>query len=325
MKILLTCKHLQKRVSDFSGLFEKAGIEAIVPEVKGQQLDADEMLSLIEGIDGIIAGDDIINKKVIDAGKASKLKAIVKWGIGVDGIDLVHARSVGMPVFNTPGCFSEEVADVAYSHLLMLARHTMKMHNIIMDNGWQNISGTTLAGKTVGVVGLGSIGLGVARRAGGFGLDILGYDVRPCDQETLDSIKIRQTDLPELLAKSDIVIICCALTPENAGLFCKDTFDQMKDGVIVINVSRGGLINEPDLCDALESGKVKAAGLDVFAAEPLPADARIRNYADRCTFSAHSGSNTVEAVNRINAMTVDILLNQLLPDHAVDFTPNKLT
>src|SRR5918996_3928198 len=121
---LITCPHLQRSFDRFESEYEQLGVTPVLPEVRGQHLGAPAMASLIKGVDAVIAGDDVIDADVLEAGKASNLRAVIKWGVGTDAIDTATATRLDLPVFNTPGVFADEVADLAFSHLLMLARRT---------------------------------------------------------------------------------------------------------------------------------------------------------------------------------------------------------
>ncbi|MFD0987446.1 phosphoglycerate dehydrogenase [Methyloligella solikamskensis] len=321
-KALLSCLHLQRNFEDFRHIYEEAGVEPVLPEVAGQQLAADEMRKHIVGMDCVIAGDDEIDASVLDAGKESGLKAVIKWGIGTDSIDKPHASRIGIPVFNTPGVFANEVADLGLSLFLNLTRGTHLMHNSIAEGGWRKIEGRSLTGLTAGVLGLGSIGLAIADRARSFGMHPVGYDVRQLSDEELGRHAIEQLPLDDVLARADALFVACNLTPENRHMLSREAFGKMKPGAYIVNVARGPLIDEAALADALQSGHIGGAGLDVFENEPLPADSRLRTF-ENCVFSTHNGSNTREAVARINQMTTEILLHVLGLAEAT-FEPNRV-
>jgi D-3-phosphoglycerate dehydrogenase len=321
-KAHITCLHLQRRFDDFRPRYDALGVEPVLPKIDGQQLDAAAMRSAIIGMDAVIAGDDQIDASVLEAGKASALKAVIKWGIGTDGIDKPKAKELGIPVFNTPGTFSNEVADLAMSLLLNVVRETHLMHQSIMGGGWLKVPGRSLVGMKAGIIGLGSIGLGIARRAVAFGMDVSGYDVRPLPADVLSSQSVTQVGLDELFASSDVILIACDLTPANRHLLNADAFARMKTGAYIVNVSRGPLIDEAALCAALASGKIAGAGLDVFEVEPLPKESPLRGFKS-CVFSTHNGSNTLEAVARVNQMTTDILFHALGLE-TISFTPNRV-
>ena len=194
----------------------------------------------------------------------------------------------------------------------------------MLDGGWDQIQGRTLAGMTAGIVGLGSVGSAIARRAAAFGMHVIGYDIRAIPSADLAAPGLRQAALDAVYADSDVVFLACELTPQNHHLVSGAEFDAMKDGVLIVNVARGGLIDQPALVEAMGAGKVAGAGLDVFESEPLPRDDPLRAFSDRCVFSPHNGSNTAEAVARTNRITTDILFDVLGLKKAERFTPNRV-
>lgn len=317
-KALLTCRHLQGRLDQLRPQYEALGVEIVSPRFEGQQLDAAAMRALIVDVDAAILGDDIVDAGVLEAGKASRLKAIVKWGVGTDSIDTVTAQRLGIPVYNTPGVFADEVADLAMALLLGVWRRTHEMNAAIRVGAWQRLEGRTLAGKKAGVIGLGSIGRAIVQRVQAFGMAAVGCDVH--DMAEMGDV---QVPLQTLLRESDAILLACNLTAENRHLLNDAAFAAMKPGVVIVNVSRGPLIDEGALVSALKSGKVVGAGLDVFEQEPLPLDSSLRAF-DQCVFTAHAGSSTAEAVVRINQMTTDILFHELGLKPKLDFTPNRV-
>ncbi|ODA68676.1 Phenyllactate dehydrogenase [Methyloligella halotolerans] len=221
-KALLSCLHLQRNFNDFRHIYDEAGVEPVLPDVPGQQLAADEMRRHIAGVDCVIAGDDEIDAAVLDAGKASGLKAVIKWGIGTDSIDKAHAARIGIPVFNTPGVFANEVADLGLSLFLNLTRGTHLMHNSVAEGGWRKIEGRSLTGMTAGVLGLGSIGLAIADRARAFGMHPVGFDVRQLSDEELGRHAIEQLPFDDVLARADVIFVACNLTPENRHMLSRE-------------------------------------------------------------------------------------------------------
>ncbi len=322
-RALITCGHLTRHFEHFRSQFMQHGVEPVIPELTGQQFSAEEMAQHILDADVVIAGDDFIDAAVLDAGKASRLKAVIKWGIGTDSIDKAHASAIGMPVYNTPGVFGEEVADLAFSHLLLLTRGTHLMHTSVSEGAWFKAEGRSLSGMTAGVIGLGSIGRAIARRADAFGMTVVGYDVAALPSDLLAQSHIEQLDFDRVLGLANVLFIACALTPENRHLINAASLAKLPKGAFVVNVSRGPLVDEGALASAIETGHVEGAGLDVFENEPLPMDAPLRKVADKCTFSTHNGSNTREAVARINQMTIDMLFH-ILGLKPMDASPNRV-
>ncbi len=309
-RILITCGHLQRHAHRYEQEIRSHGIDVWVPKLVGQQFSAAEMAAMLPDVETVVAGDDEVTAAALEAGAKGRLRSVVKWGIGTDNVDKAAAKRLGLPVYNTPGMFSEEVGDLALGHLLCLTRHLHKMDRDVRAGKWTRYEGTTLAGLTAGIIGLGGIGRAIARRCGAFGINVTGFDVAPLSPELLAASGTKQISLDEVLAQSDVIFIACNLTAENRHLFNDAAFARMKQGVIIVNVARGPLIDETALVKALASGKVKAAGLDVFENEPLPADSPLRQF-DNCLFGTHAGSGTAEAIQRVNRMTVDIALGLL--------------
>ncbi len=306
--LLVTCGHLMRHYQRFAADLEAHDIAVSIPQVDGQQLDSDQMCQAIVGQRLVIAGDDVIDRPVLEAGKASGLEAIIKWGIGTDGIDKVAAAELGITIYNTPGVFSDEVADCAAGYVVNLARGLHLMSTSVWAGGWRKVEGMSLSGKIAGVIGLGGIGRATCRRLNAFGMTVIGYDPADIDPELLAREGATQASLDKVLSESDFVVVTCALTPESYHLLSTDAFARMKDGVRIVNVARGPIIDEPALVAALESGKVSTAALDVFENEPLPEDSPLRRF-EQLMFGTHNGSNTAEAVDRVNRLTVDLALD----------------
>lgn len=322
MTVAVTCLHLQRHFAKFRPLFEKHGVEPVLPVVNGQQLEADEIRRILPGMTTIIAGDDIIDRAALSEAKDKGLKAVIKWGIGTDSIDKAAARDLGIPVFNTPGVFGDEVADLALTYLLLLTRGLHRMDRSVRENGWLKVEGRSLHAMTAGVVGLGSIGRAIARRCAACGMNVVGSDAVPVDADLLAKSSVRQVPIDELLAEADVVLLASALTPDNRHMMNSAAFARMKAGSYLVNVGRGPLVDEAALAAALSDGKLAGAGLDVFEVEPLPAESPLRAF-ENCVFGTHNGSNTRDAVDRVNRMTVEIALDVLGRERA-SFTPNRV-
>lgn len=308
MKVLVTCPPMLRRINEFRLAFAEKNIELVTPDVV-QTLSEEELMRILPNVDGWIIGDDPATEQVFAAGKAGKLKAAVKWGVGVDNVNFKAAQALELPISNTPQMFGGEVADVALAYVTGLARQTYFIDREVRKGNWVKPAGITLAGKTAAVVGLGDIGRATAKRLRGFDMHVIGYDpftTLSAEQSFVDEVSA----FPEKIEEADFIILTCALTPSSRHLINRDSLQLMKDGVYIVNVSRGGLIDEPALIEALESGKVKAAALDVFENEPLPMDSKLRSF-DQCIFGTHNGSNTVEAVKRATTKAISLLFTYL--------------
>ncbi len=307
MRALITCRQMQNCIDEFRDRFDAEGIEIVLPSVVQQQPDEEELMSMIAGFDGMIAGDDPLTGRVLE--RADRLRVISKWGVGTDGIDLEAARARGITVTRTPDVFGDEVADVAIGYMVMLARQLHRLHASVLEGGWMKHEGVSLSGKRLGIVGLGDIGRAVARRGAGFGMELLGHDIVEPDERTL-ALGLAPVSLDDLLAGSDVIVLCCPLTPETFHLIDSDRLARTRPGVLLINVARGPLIDEGALVEALESGQVGAAALDVFESEPLPESSPLRRF-EACVFGTHNGSNAREAVLRASERAVENLIEGL--------------
>uniref|UniRef100_UPI00404A7B8F phosphoglycerate dehydrogenase n=1 Tax=Flavobacterium sp. TaxID=239 RepID=UPI00404A7B8F len=308
MKVLITCPPMLRQIENFRKTFEQNGIEIITPEVV-QVLSEEELIKIVPDVDGWIIGDDPATKKVFTEAKKGKLKAAVKWGVGVDNVDFNACKELNIPISNTPNMFGGEVADLAVGYLIGLARESYFIDKEVRKGNWVKPSGISISGKTIAVIGLGDIGRQTVNRLKGFNVKILGYD--PFVDNSLDALRdVHFLPLDDIFMRSDFIILTCALTESSKHLINAKSISKMKDGVRLINVSRGPLINENDLIIALLSGKVHSAALDVFEVEPLSKNSELLKL-DKCIFGTHNGSNTIEAVSRASIKAIDILFNYL--------------
>jgi len=225
---------------------------------------------------------------------AKKLRVIGRAGVGVDNIDLDAATRKGIAVMNTPGANAVAVAEQTLGMMLALARQLSKADALMHAGKWEkkSLQGTELRGKTLGIVGLGRIGLEVAQRAKAFGMEIVAHDPFVAASVAKDH-GIRLAELDDLYAVSDYVSLHVAVTPQTSGMINKETIKKMKKGVRLVNCARGELVNEADLVQALKQGQVAAAALDVFCEEPLK-DSPLQSL-DNVLLTPHTGGSTNEA------------------------------
>lgn len=306
-RVLITCRQMQNCIDEFRDQFEARDIEIVMPDVV-QQPSEDELIAIIGDFDGMIAGDDPLTARVLE--HASRMQIISKWGVGVDGIDQIAAGEHGIKVTNTPAVFGDDVADVAAGYLVIIARQLHRMHASIVDGGWWKWEGTALTGKTLGIAGFGSIGQAVARRGFGFGMKVLANDVIDAARGAAEEMGARFVDRDELFAGSDFLVLCSPLTPETRHMVNERTLSLMRPGSFFVNVARGPLVDESALVEALRTGRIAAAALDVFEEEPLALDHPLRQF-EQCVFGSHNGSNTREGVLRASAKAVGNLLENL--------------
>jgi D-3-phosphoglycerate dehydrogenase / 2-oxoglutarate reductase len=310
LRVLVSCVQMQNELDVYRADLEARGIELVVPEITAQQLTEPDLLAIMPEIDGVIAGDDHFTGKVLEA--STRLKVLSKWGIGTDAIDKEAAARLGIPVTNTPGMFGDEVADVTICFLLMLARGLHVVDRAVREGTWLKYEGESPSGKTLGVVGLGSIGLATCVRGKALNMDVVGFDPFPEAQERARSLGVDVLEADDLFSRSDYVALNCPLTEDTYHLVNERTLALMKPGSKVINTARGTVVDEPALIAALQSGHLAAAALDVFEVEPLPADSPLRTMP-QVVLGAHNGSNTREAVARTSERAVQNLLDHLFP------------
>jgi D-3-phosphoglycerate dehydrogenase len=281
-------------IDEFIPVAGAQGFELVSAKVT-QTLSEDELVSLLPGYDGWIIGDDPATRRTFEAGKTGRLKAAVKWGIGVDNVDFAACKDLGIPIINTPQMFGGEVADVALAYMVGLARQLFVIDRGVRAGGWPKPAGTSLGRKKVGLVGLGDIGQALAKRLLACDMDIVAYDPAVNDNAGIEGVQ--RAAWPDRVQEVDFLVFTCSLNDRNRHMLDAQLLSRCKRGVFVVNVARGPLIDEGALVDALRSGQVQAAALDVFEVEPLPADSVLRTIP-QCVFGSHNGSNTRDAVRR---------------------------
>ena len=251
---------------------------------------AEDMQKAVQGIDGIVAGSDNYSAPVIES--ADRLKAIVRVGVGYDTVDLAAATRKGIQVGTTPGTNQHAVADYAFGLMLALARRIVRHHNATAEGKWQREAGPDVYGKTIGIVGTGAIGKGVARRARGFSMNVLAYDVVK-DDEFAKATPVRYVELDELFRESDYVTLHAPLLPSTRYLVNAERLRQMKPTAFLINTARGELVDVDALADALREKRIAGAALDVFPKEP-PGDHPILKL-ENAIVSPHVAGGSSEA------------------------------
>jgi len=273
-------------------ILQDAGIEVV-----NKKVSPEELIQTIKEYDAIIVRSATkVTKEVIDAGN---LKAIARGGVGLDNIDVAYAKEKSIPVLNTPGASSISVAELAIAHMFAVARF-LNLSNTEMRNGkWpkkEYAHGFELTGKTLGIIGFGNIGKEVAKRALGLGMKVI---VRKSSSPNDTNLDVTFVSQDELLSNSDIITLHIPLIKSQGPTISKNEFDKMKDGVVLINVARGGVVVENDLLNALNSGKVRAAGIDVFENEPFTeAQHNLINH-HKVSVTPHIGASTDEAQERV--------------------------
>ena len=300
-KLLVTAKTMSRVLDEFLQDFENAGWEVLCTVPEGQSFSASELVALVPGCDAMIVGDDDLSLHFFNLAPA-RLRLVVKWGVGTDTIDQAAAESAGVLVRNTPGMFGAEIADLAFGYVLALARNIVPVHQGVLAGAWPQPEGTTLAGKTIAIVGLGDAGTNLATRAEAFGMQVVFHD--PYQDATTSW---RSVSLMKAFEEGDFVVLTCPSTEETRGLASQPMLGRMKKNAYLVNVARGDLVNEKDLLTVLESEQIAGAALDVFQQEPLPGKSTLRKFAN-LILGAHNGSNTREGLVRASQKACQIVV-----------------
>jgi D-3-phosphoglycerate dehydrogenase len=276
------------------------GLELIAAKTT-QVLTEEELIKLLPNYDGWIIGDDPATKKVFEAGKFGKLSAAVKWGIGVDNVDFSACKDLGIPIINTPMMFGGEVADIALAYIIGLARYIFYIdRENRLNEAWLKPAGISLAGKNIGVIGLGDVGRHLVKRLLACEMNVTVYDpIVP-----LDAISdIQRANWPEETSEMDFLVFTCSLNTGNRHMLNEEVLKNCKEGVKIVNVARGPLIDEKALLEALKSGHVSSVALDVFEVEPLESGSPFRQMPFSI-LGSHNGSNTKDAVIRASIVAI---------------------
>jgi D-3-phosphoglycerate dehydrogenase len=276
-------------------------------DMRGKGVEDPEFMEALKGADILLAGNDINVTKDLLA-ELPKLKMIGKFGVGLDAIDLDACAEKGVIVCNSPGCNTQAVADQAMGLLLALYRSIPKGDSELRRGNYSHADmiGREAWKKTMGIVGLGSIGRAVAERAKGFRMDIIGFDPYWPEEFAKENDIKRCDTVEELLPQVDVLTLHCNLTDENKHMINKESLATMKPNAVIINTARGGLINENDLFDALQSGVVAGAGIDAWTNEP-PAGSPLLSLGN-VVVMPHSAAFTVESLQNMDMMVTEQIL-----------------
>lgn len=285
---------------------EKMAVEELEKDgiyVDTKHYEKEELLKVIKEFDCLIVRSATkANKELIDAAKGSKLKLIIRAGVGLDNIDVQYAENNGIVVRNTPNSSSNSVAELVLGHMICLARYITISNITLREGKWNKkaYTGVELSGKTFGIIGFGRIGKALADKARALGMNVIFYDKFYKNNEKYDYLPFE-----EVLRKSDFISLHVPSTEK--PLIGKKEFEMMKDGVFLINAARGGVIDEIALLTALNSDKLAGAGIDVFMQEPKP-NPELCNHP-KVSVTPHIGAATAEAQVRIGEEIIDIIRN----------------
>lgn len=303
--ILFSAPYMIPFLDRFRPELESYGLELIVPEVH-ERLSEEELLRYAGQFDGAICGDDRYTARVLGA-CSPRLKVISKWGTGIDSIDQATCARLGITIGRTPNAFTLPVADSVFGYLLAFVRRLPHMDRAMKQGEWAKIPGKTLSECTLGVIGVGTIGKVVARRARAFGMRILGNDIADIDHVFLAENGVEMTGLETLLSTADFVSLHCDLNPTSYHLMNARTLGWMKPTAVLINTARGPIVDESALVEALQNGQIGGAALDVFEVEPLPAGNPLMGM-DNVMLAPHNANSSPAAWERVHRNTIKNLL-----------------
>lgn len=302
MKILVTPRSVTKNGHPSLDALKKAGYD-IVLSTPGQFPTEDELLALLPGCVGYLAGVETISARVLES--ASDLKVISRNGTGVDSVDMDAAKKCGVKVCRAQGANARGVAELTFAHILAVVRSLSFSDHHMKNEQWQRSKGIELAGRTLGLVGCGKIGQLVTGFALAFGMQVKAYDPYP-DPDFSPGGAFAYGSLDEVLSGSDIISLHCPAQAGNVPLIDSQTIASMKKGVTIVNTARGSLLDEAAVLAALDSGHVAGVTLDAFESEP-PEDWALAKDA-RVVSSPHIGGFTKESVDRAMTVAVENLL-----------------
>ena len=305
LRVLISAPYILPVIKRFLPIFDDLGIEVVLAEVE-EHLSEDELLAYAGSVDGVICGDDRFTAAVLKAA-APRLRVISKWGTGIDSIDTEAASELGIQVLNTPGAFTDPVADSVLGYILAFARSQPWMSRQMKEGEWEKLPGRALSECTLGVVGVGKIGKAVLRRAKAFEMRLLGNDIVEIDSEFVFEVGVQMLDLPDLLKKADFISINCDLNSTSKGLIDREAFKLIQPHAVLINTARGSIVVERALVEALQSGTIAGAALDVFQEEPLPPESPMRAM-ENVLLAPHNANSSPGAWERVHRNTLRNLI-----------------
>jgi D-3-phosphoglycerate dehydrogenase len=317
--ILITSRIIGTVVKEPLNLLKEAGCEVLDNPFLGQNLDEAKMIALAKDkqIDGMIVGDDPVTRRVIES--AGGLKVISKNGVGVDRIDLDAATGNRVVVTNTPGANSNAVADLAVGLMICAARQVHIADKLTKEGKWERVIGVELWEKTLGIVGVGWIGKAVARRAKGFSMRLLGYDIVK-DEAFARETGLQYVDLERIFTESDFISLHVPATEETKLLINKKTISLMKPTAYLINTARGEVVETKDLYEALTENRLAGAAVDAYEVEPPVGNPLLNlpNVVTTCHIGAFSKEAMIKQCIMSTQNTISVLKGELDKAHIVN-------
>jgi len=307
MKLLITSTSFQDTPGKHKQEIENYGFE--IDNLRGP-LTEDDLLPIIDKYDYIICGDDEYSKKVLEKGKKNRLKVLSKYGIGLDKIDLNTAKELDVKVFNTPNINSEAVAEHVFALLLSFEKNIIKEDKFVQDNRWKRLIGHEIYNKNILVMGLGSVGKEVCKRANAFGMKVYGFDI-VTDEKFINDNNIHYTDdFKKVINDADYISLNIPLNNNTKQIINTEVLNLCKHDVVIINTARGKLIQLKALQEFLINGKIRGYLTDVLEKEPMILDHPLLNF-ENVIITPHIGSRNYETVERQGLKAVENLINYI--------------
>lgn len=308
MKVLLTSTSFQDCEGSHKELLNQQGWE--VSYLRGP-LGKSEIINEVAKYDALICGDDELDREVLEKGVKGRLKYISKYGVGLDKIDLDAAKLFGIPVTNCPGVNQIAVAEHVLAMIFSFFKNIHFCHQITSQGGWKRPLGNELFGKKIGIVGLGAIGKELAKRTPSLGMETFVVDVNLDMSFVRDKGLVALESVNDIFRTCDIVSLHVPLLESTKGLISKEMLQvTAKQGLVLVNTSRAGLVNEQHIIDALEMGTIGGYLTDVLSVEPMANTCLLKN-KPRVLISPHVGSRTKETIQRQGSMAVNNLVEQI--------------
>lgn len=307
MKIVVTPRGFQKCGLNNVKVIEDAGLEVEYNDT-GLSYTKEEFYEKTRDADGIIVGVEIVDKAFIDT--HPKAKAIVKFGVGTDNIDVKYCEEKGIYVGRTVGSNARSVAETAISFILADSKNLYESLSTTKNYGWDKLTGYEVAEKTVGIIGFGAIGKEVAKMACGLSMKVLAYDSFPIDESVAKEYGVEISTVDEILKTSDFVSLHIPLNGETKNFISMSELKKMKPSAVLINTARGGIVNEDDLYDALTKGIIRSAYFDVLINEPPKKDEPLLTLQN-FYLTPHIASRSKEAEKKTADMATKIIIKAL--------------
>lgn len=303
MEMKVKCCALNSDEGPHFQLLSDAGFVVLPGTRSLDYWDASALAGDLQGCCAVVAGSEPYTKDVLK--NLPDLRVIARTGVGFDAVDLETCDELGIVVATTPGVNHHSVAEHTIALLMGVSRGFPEQDQRVRAGNWKRVAYPRVMDQTIGLIGLGRIGQAVATRAVGLGMKVIACDPYP-NMDFVDQLGIELVELDELLTNADYVSMHNPATPESIKMMNKDTFAKMKPGSVLINTARGALVNEPDLIDALNSGHLRAAGLDVFDVEPLPVESPLTKMSN-VLLAGHVAGLDIESQHDTLTMAAEII------------------